>query len=219
MPRKPRIDLSGQLYHVTVRGNNKEDIFIDKSDRDVYCKYLRKAKEKYCFFLYCYVLMNNHVHLLLRPTEKGAVSKIMQSINTGYTMYFNYKYKKCGHRFQGRYKSFLVEEEPHFLELLRYIHQNPVRAEIARRVEDYPYSSYFAYFGKAEDKLVDIGEVLSRFGARESVQIKRFKVFIEDIRERNIYRPERFMKDGLIVGSEEFKNKIFKLQVNSSGKV
>ncbi|MDI6689743.1 MAG: transposase [Actinomycetota bacterium] len=219
MARRPRIDLGGYIYHITARGNNGQDIFLDSRDYERYLANLRKTKEKYQYLLYAYVLMTNHLHLLLRPQLDGTVSKVMQTLNTAYTMYFNRKYERYGHLFQGRFKSFLVEEEPHLIELSRYIHLNPVRVGMVQKTEEYQYSSYISYLKEESDDLVDTTDILSRFGKRKEIQIKRYKVFVEEARQRKIYKPYEQLKDDRFLGSEEFRNKILMWQVNGGEEV
>lgn len=212
MARKPRIDLGNYVYHIITRGNNKQATFLEPLDYNRYLKNLEKAKEKFPFLLYLYALMNNHAHLLIKPLKGGVVSKIMQSINTGYAMYFNRKYHRNGHLFQGRFQSIVVEEESHLLELSRYVHLNPVRAGLTQRCEDYPYSSYLTYIEEPQKEvnLVDREDILSRFGREEKTQFKRYKAFVEERRQRKIYNPYATLREGRFLGSEEFKNKILK---------
>ncbi len=219
MARKTRIDIPDYLYHVITRGNNRQEIFLHHKDFLKYLNYLRIYKKQYEFLLYCYCLMSNHVHLLLRPTHKERLAKIMQTLNTAYTMYFNRKYSRCGHLFQGRYNSIIVEEDPHLLELIRYIHQNPVRAKIVEEEIKYPYSSYRFYFGKDRDGLIDKEEILSLFGKRKKTQVKYFKEFVEEKRERNIYRPEKYTQKQNVLGSLEFANKVLKVLVEDTEEV
>ncbi len=129
MARKPRIEFSGAFYHIIVWGNQKQVIFLDENDRQEYLKRIEHYQQKCGFILYAFVLMSNHVHLLLE-TPKDQISRIMQMINFTYTQYFNRKYNKVGHLFQGRYKSHLCDKDEYLLTLMRYIHLNPVRAGI-----------------------------------------------------------------------------------------
>ena len=108
MPRLPLIHFEGALFHITARGNNKQLIFNQQKDFQRYLKNLEQAKKKFPFKLYSFVLMPNHVHLLIE-VKKHPINKIMQAIQTGYTMYFNKKYERTGHLFQGPYHSFLVD--------------------------------------------------------------------------------------------------------------
>lgn len=216
MPRKPRIDLPGLIYHVISRGNNGQQIFFEESDFLKYLEYLKRAKSKYPVVLFTFVLMPNHVHLLVRRKDKVPLGKFMQALNTGYTVYFNLRYQRAGHLFQGRYKSILVEEETHFLQLLRYVHYNPVRAGLADKVDSYPYSSihrYLSFTSKGstanQDDLIDKEEVLQRFGKRPNVQARRLKEFL--FSEPRRYDPERYLKKGFILGGEEFEGRVMKI--------
>ncbi len=131
MARKPRIEFHGAFYHVITRGNQRQKIFKDKQDYIRYLAILSDYKERYKYFLYAYVLMNNHVHLLIQ-TQETPLSKILQGINQRYTIYFNRKYKTIGHLFQGRYKAILCDKDEYLLTLVKYIHNNPVRAGITK---------------------------------------------------------------------------------------
>ncbi|MFH1777795.1 MAG: transposase [Candidatus Omnitrophota bacterium] len=116
-------------YYITSRGDGRKDIYKTETDYLKFPEYIQKGKERYQFYLYAYVLMTNHYHLLIETTQAN-ISRIMQYLNTSYTTYYNVKKKKSGHLFQGRYKSILVEKDNYFLELSRYIHLNPVRAKL-----------------------------------------------------------------------------------------
>ncbi len=110
---------------------------------------LSSYKERYDFFLYAYVLMSNHVHLLME-TQKTPLSKILQGINQSYTMYFNRKYETVGHLFQGRYKAILCDRDEYLLALVKYIHNNPVRVKITRTFYEYQWSSHQSYVQKTK---------------------------------------------------------------------
>jgi len=224
LARKPRFDIPYLLYHVTARGNNRELIFWEKNDYLAFIKYLTQAKEKYRFSLYAFCLMPNHTHLLLKTTENGSLSRIMQTLHTAYTMYVNRKYTRCGHLFQGRYKSVLVEEEPHLLELLRYIHQNPVRAGLVKEVTDYPYSSYPLYLkddisGSDDNLLIEREEIFSYFGKRPITQQKRFQAFVEKKKKRSAYQPKQLIRNRIFLGSAEFENRVINTLVNEDSEV
>jgi len=162
MARPHRIQIPGALYHILVRGNQRQDVFVDDWDRREYLKRVERYKKELSFILYAYVLMNNHVHLLME-TPKTTLSKIMQRINLTYTQYFNRKYGKVGHLFQGRYKSFLCDRDAYLLSLVRYIHLNPVRAKLVRG-----------------PGLADPGEVLRYFSARVSLARRRYGDFVRE---------------------------------------
>jgi len=148
MARQIRIEFSGAFYHVFSRGNEKQPIFLGDEDRCFFLDCLRQAHERFGAVIHIYCLMPNHFHLILE-TPNGDLSRVMQFLNTRYTVYFNKKHKRCGHLFQGRYRSVLIEAVGYARELSRYIHLNPVRAKIAKGPDEYPWSSYGYYLGKA----------------------------------------------------------------------
>jgi len=141
---------------VTSRGNERKRIFSAKADYNQFKSYLKKAQEKYGCRLHCYVLMQNHYHLLLE-TPHGNLGKVMHYLNGSYTGFFNRRTGRSGDLFQGRYKAILVDVDSYLLELSRYIHLNPVKAGIVEKPQDYPYSSYKSFiFNKGEDLGDDI---------------------------------------------------------------
>lgn len=154
MARPYRLQLEDSIYHVTSRGDDRKKLFISEYDFEKFLKYVKFAKEKYRFYLYGYVLMSNHYHLFLETTQPN-ISRIMQYINTSYTVYYNLKRRRTGHVFQGRYKSLVVEGDAYFLELSRYIHLNPVRAKMVNDPVKYKWSSYGEYIKKEGDGYID----------------------------------------------------------------
>ncbi len=123
MARKPRIEYEGAFYHVITRGNQRQKIFREDEDYNKYLEILSRYKSQYKYRLYAYVLMNNHVHLLIEIRD-NPLSKIQQGINQSYTIYFNKKYNTVGHLFQGRYKAILCDKEAYLLSLIKYIHSD-----------------------------------------------------------------------------------------------
>lgn len=176
MPRKGRIWFPGAKYHLISRGNRKQSLFYDRED---YIKYLSIVLEiKYLspFKLQTYCLMTNHIHLQIQ-SEQVANSEIIQRINSQYAQYFNKKYDLVGHVFEGRYKAELILYPDYEIEVNRYIHMNPVRANIVKNVEDYPWSSYHAYAYNKNDPLVDredINKILSYFPNPQQKSYKQF---------------------------------------------
>ncbi len=144
MPRTSRVLSSSGIYHVMARGIDKENIFNNTDDFLKFLSYIGKSKEKEEFKLYAYCLMPNHIHLLLQ-SHQDSLGKALQRIITPYAMYFNKVYKRRGHLFQNRYKSEPVQDDSYFLTALRYIHQNPVKAGLVKKVSYYPWSSYQEY--------------------------------------------------------------------------
>lgn len=177
MARPYRLQAEDCLYHITSRGDDRKKIFINEIDYQKFLKYIIFAKEKFKFYLYAYCLMGNHYHLLLETTLPN-ISRIMQYINTAYTVYYNFKRQRCGHLFQGRYKSILVEADSYLMELTRYLHLNPVRAKIVDNPEKYRWSSYLEYIKKDNIGIID------------KIQVERyFKLVPQDYR--------RFVSDGI----------------------
>jgi REP element-mobilizing transposase RayT len=201
--RKPRIEIEGGLYHVITRGNDRQTIFHSVEDRAKFLSLLSAAKERLPFFLYAFCLMTNHVHLLIER-KADTLGRIMHRLLTGYSQYYNRKYKKVGHVLQGRHKAILCQSELYMGELVRYIHLNPVRAKMVPRPEDHPYSSHRAYLGLEPPGMVDVDPVLRLFAARRNVARKEFQLYVRaGMNDRSI---EEFhlAEDGRILGSEEF---------------
>lgn len=205
MAKYPLIHFDGALFHITARGNDKRKIFLAENDYRRYIKNLELCKKKFPFYLYSFVLMQNHIHLLVE-VKKHSIDKIMQVLQTGYTMFFNKKYKHVGHLFQGRYKSFLIDKDSYLLELIRYIHLNPVRAGIVKNPIDYPWSSHKAFLDNKHEfnKIIDRDFVLANFSSDPSRQIKEYSDFIsagignswEDVFPEAVW--------GQIIGEEKF---------------
>jgi putative transposase len=142
-----------------VRGNQKQITFIKEEDFAKYLDLLRHYKREYGFKLYGYCLMPNHVHLILEVEDGIDLSKIMQGLNQAYTLWFNKKYEKVGHLWQGRYKSMVIQKNKYMLDCLEYVELNPIRANISKSPFDYPWSSWKARLGYMKDGLLDAPEL------------------------------------------------------------
>lgn len=182
MPRQPRLDIPDVLHHVIVRGIERRDIFADDTDKERFVARLSVLLTKSATKCYAWALMSNHFHLLLMPTTVS-LAETMRRLLTGYAVYFNRKYKRSGHLFQNRYKSILCEEEPYFLELVRYIHLNPLRAGMVADLENldhYHWSGHAVLLGKRvmEGQVTD--EVLVRFGNTGTSAVPGYRQFIAD---------------------------------------
>ena len=207
MARKPRIEFEGAFYHVVTRGNQRQKIFKDKSDFLKYLEILTSYKNRYNYFLYAYVLMSNHIHLLVE-TQKNPLSKILQGINQSYTVYFNRKYKTVGHLFQGRYKAIICDKEEYLLSLIKYIHLNPLRAKVVKTLEEYQWSSHNGYIKKsATDKLIDTDQVLRMFSEDKAKARKLYRIYMGEpleIKKDDVY----CTVDQRVLGGEEFVEKV-----------
>lgn len=204
MPRIARAVAGGFPHHVIQRGNNKEKVFFDKEDRKRYLLLLKKYSDKWDSPILAYCLMSNHVHLLLRPDKEKSLYKMMQGVTLCYTQYINRTYKRTGRLWESRYHSCIVDKERYLWAVARYIEQNPLRAKMVKRVEEYPYSSARAHIIKAKDEV--LGEELFQEGQRKDY-IEFIRVSIPEEETNSIrYRT----RTGRPFGSEEFIKKMEK---------
>ena len=182
MPRQPRLCIPYVLHHVIVRGIEKRDIFIDDADKEHFVSRFSALLTEGSTKCFAWSLMSNHFHLLLMPTTV-ALSETMRRLLTGYAVYFNRKYQRSGHLFQNRYKSILCEEEPYFLELVRYIHLNPLRAGIVADLEGldhYQWSGHAVLLGNRAMEGQERDEVLARFGRGKAHAVREYRQFVAD---------------------------------------
>lgn len=149
MPRVARLKGLNSTYHIIMRGNEKKNIFLDRKDKSRFIEILTRMKEKYNYKLEAYCLMDNHVHLLINDNEND-ISQIMKSINISYAYYFNNTYDREGHLFQDRFVSEVVADDRYLLAASAYIHNNPVRAGIVKKPEDFQWSSMREYMGREQ---------------------------------------------------------------------
>ena len=180
---------------------------MDEKDFQKYLSLLSEYKSRYSFRLYAYALMRNHVHLLCE-VEATPLSKIMQGLQFRYTQYFNLRYGKVGHLFQGRYKAILCEKDSYLLELVRYIHLNPIRSKVIRDPEKYRWSSHVRYLSKGKDNLIDEEFVLSQFGGNKGKARKRYREFV--LGGLGLGHQEKYyeVKDQRFLGEDEFIERI-----------
>ncbi|NLK22094.1 MAG: hypothetical protein GX308_08485 [Epulopiscium sp.] len=176
MAYKWRIQRIGGVYHIIQRGNNKSSIFREEVDRGYFIKLLKKYKKGLGYKVYAFVLMDNHYHLILQ-TLGAKLQDVMHRINLQYSRFFNSKYERIGHVFQGPYKSILVQDEKYLFSLIRYIHQNPIKAHICTRVEDYKWSSDY-FYRTNYNGLVDIDLILNMISQNRKHAIATYKDFI-----------------------------------------
>lgn len=203
MARKPRVEVEGGLYHVITRGNNRQVIFNSDDDYHKFLSLLEIQKSRLPFFLYAYCLMSNHVHLLIER-QADAIGRIMHRVLTGYSQYYNRKYRTVGHLLQGRHKAILCQTDRYLSELVRYIHLNPVRAKIVGRPEQYQYSSHRSYLGTQASGIVDVDPVLRHFGGKKKLARERYRAFVAAGIKLG-HRKEFYLAgEGRILGSEEF---------------
>ena len=183
MPRQARLDVSGALHHIMVRGINKADIFEDEQDKVKFLDRLGETVAEGQCAVYAWVLMSNHVHILFKSGRDG-ISSVMRRLLTWYAQYYNRRHKRTGHLFENRYKSILCDEDAYLLALVRYIHLNPMRAGIVKTVEEldrYSWSGHRTIIGKTKHSWMDTDYILARFG---------------DTRRKALLEYRRFMMEG-----------------------
>ena len=182
MPRLARLDIFGLLQHVIVRGIEGRDIFNNDHDRQLFVDRLSSLLSETGVRCYAWALLSNHFHLLLMPTSTP-LSYFMRRLLTGYAVSFNRRNKRSGHLFQNRYKSIVCEEEPYLLELVRYIHLNPLRAGMITDLEEldlYPWSGHTVLIGKRQLDAQETDSILERFGKNTTAARRNYRQFVSD---------------------------------------
>ena len=207
MARPLRLSFENAVYHITARGNRKENIFYSDKDRNVFLYKVNETFNKYSFICYAYCLMNNHYHLFVK-TPYANLSEGMHYLNSSYANWLRTKYKIVGTIFQGRYKSILVDEDTYALTLSVYIHLNPLRAGIIERLEEYPWSSFIDYIGARTHLIenLDIQFILNHFGNNLEQARKEYKKFI--IGNVDMENPLKNAFKGMAIGSDSFIDNI-----------
>jgi putative transposase len=181
MPRQSRIDAPGALHHVLIRGIERRKIFKDDADRENFLERLGRILVETSTACYGWALLSNHVHLLLR-TGTVPIGTVMARLLTGYVVSFNRRHRRHGYLFQNRYKSILCQEDPYLLELVRYIHLNPLRARIAtdlKELDRFPYAGHRALLGKEKRPWQDVGYVLGQFDGRVTEARRRYRAYVK----------------------------------------
>lgn len=163
MPRKPRVQDTGMIHHVIVRGNNSQDIFLEDNDYIRYLHILHRYKNRFKFKILTYCMMKNHIHLLLKQSEID-LSKFMAGLQQSYTQYFNCKYNETGHVFEQRFKSFPCSDEAYYLSLIAYINNNPKKAGLVKDAHEYRWSSHNEIMNPKDDNLCDVDELFEQIG-------------------------------------------------------
>ena len=172
MPRKARKLSESGIYHIMIRGIGKQLIFEDEEDYMCFLELLREYRDVCDFKLYAYCLMGNHAHLLIK-IQQNNLDSVFKHIGSRYVYWYNAKYKRVGHLFQDRFKSEPVEDDTYFLTVIRYIHQNPVKASICSKPENYKFSSYTEY--TLGEKIVDTEYALKIMGLDEFIRFNNEK--------------------------------------------
>ncbi len=199
MPRQARKRSKTGIYHIMIRGINRQIIFEEDDDYVKFVSTLLRVKEKSEFMIYGYCLMGNHVHLLLQE-GKESISLAMQRICSSFVYWYNKKYDRYGHLFQERYKSEVVENDSYLITVLRYIHQNPIKASITDSVEGYKWSSYNKYMH--DQSIIDTEFIFDLFSEQKEEARKQFEKYMKesnediclDYKERHRISDEKILK-------------------------
>ena len=205
MARRPRLELAGVPLHVIQRGNNRVLCFIGDGDRHMYLKFLGDAATRHRCAIHAYVLMPNHVHLLVTPTEPGAVGAMMQDLGRRYVRIFNDIHQRTGTLWEGRYKAAMVDTERYFLICQRYIELNPVRAGLVDHPASFRWSTFRHYALGAKNLLVTAHELVLRLAIDETGRREAYTaLFDEPLSAEALDKIRACTNKGWAIGSEEF---------------
>ncbi len=209
MARKPRIHYPGAVYHVMLRGNGGQDIFFDLADRSRFLLFIQQGLERFFHRVYAYCLMDNHVHLALQVADTP-LSKIMQNLGFRYTQYINREQQRTGHLFQGRFKALLIDEENYLLQLVRYIHLNPLRAGMVKHLDEYPWSSHGCYLGCRKTPWLTVDKVLGELDENRGRAQQKYGRFVQDgLVEGHRKEFHRGTYEGRVLGDDRFVEQAF----------
>ena len=202
MPRKARFTYENATYHILSRGNNKQKVFLDNDDPARFLKLLSFYKQKFDLRIYHYVLMTNHYHLILQAKDGAALAAAMKGLNLAYATYFRKKYGGAGYLWQGRFKSFVIQDGKYILECGRYIELNPVRAGIVEKAENYPWTSAGVYLKAERNPLVDYNPEYLGLSDKQDARCRIYGEYLLDgIKDRR--KLDRYFKTN-VYGSKKF---------------
>ena len=202
MPRKARFTFENATYHILSRGNNRQKVFLDNDDYAKFLGLLSFYKKKYVFQIYHYVLMSNHYHLIMRVKDGVTLASAMKGLNLAYATYFRSKYGGAGYLWQGRFKSFVIQDGKYILECGRYIELNPVSAGIVEKPEDYTWTSVRVYIKAEQNSLVDFNPEFLGLSDSHYTRCRIYAEYLSDgIKDRR--KLDRYFKVKAY-GNEEF---------------
>jgi len=208
MARKPRIHVPGGLYHVMLRGNGGQDIFFSPEDHYRMFFLIQEGVERFGHRVLAFCLMDNHIHLAIQVSDIP-LSRIMQNLSFRYTRWINSRHQRMGHLFQGRYKALLVDKDSYMLELVRYIHLNPVRAGLVATPVDYEWSGHRTYLGKEHIPWLTCDAVLAQFGSAVNTAREQYARFVMDaLDEKHRSEFHRGGDDSRLLGEDRFLQQV-----------
>ncbi len=208
MPRQPRLTLAGEAHHVIQRGNNKQAIFYCDADRRLFLAELGEGLAKYDCRLHAYVLMTNHIHLLVTPGRDEAIGQLMQSLGRTYVGYVNRTYQRTGTLWEGRFKSTIVDAEDYVMACYHYIEANPVRARMVVNAGDYIWSSYAANALGHANALVSGHEVYTALGNTPETRQAQYCALFPELSEEVVATIRDATQRGWVPGSARFRRQI-----------
>lgn len=209
MPRKPRFTLPGIPQHVIQRGNNREPCFLAEPDYRRYLEDLQATAEKSACRIHAYVLMTNHVHLLVTPMQELGIAEMMQALGRRYVYYINKTYRRTGTLWEGRYKASLVDSDAYLLTCMRYIELNPVRAEMVNHVGEYKWSSYGANAQGRADVLLTPHPLYTALGENAAIRQHAYReLFRHHLDSDALHEIREALNHELVLGRSYFKDKI-----------
>ena len=209
MPRKPRFNLVGVPQHVIQRGNNREPCFYSEEDYHRYLSDLQTSARKFNCRIHAYVLMTNHVHILVTPLAEHGVSQVMQALGRRYVYYVNKTYKRTGTLWEGRYKSCLIDSDEYLFICMRYIELNPVRATMVDHAGEYQWSSYQSNAQGKSDSLITPHPLYLALGKTESLRQEAYReLFRYHVDHETLHEIREALNHELVLGRSYFKDKI-----------
>jgi putative transposase len=206
MARTSRIVIPTLPHHIIQRGNDRQQIFRDEEDFQVFLGWMREASKQFKVAIHAYVLMGNHLHLLATPSDVEGLARMMQWVGRFYVPYFNRKYDRTGTLWQGRFKTSIIESERYFLICSRYIEMNPVRAGLVTKPSDYKWSSYAHHIGDKTDTLIADHPLYWALGNTPFEREVAYKQFVEQpVTKEEAESLGQAVTKGRVLGSEQFK--------------
>ncbi len=219
MARKPRFVLPGHPQHVTQRGVDKRATFFHERDYRYYLEWLAKACAEHDCDIHAYVLMTNHVHLLMTPHTQDSISKVMQAVGRRYVRYVNDNYDRTGPLWDGRFKPSLIDSEKYLLTCMRYIELNPVWASMVDDPMDYSWSSHRHNCGGKQDDVVTHHALYRALGNTPVTRARAYRYLFQfHINDEDLTRVRKCARQGNILGGRRFKKEIQKMMVKRSNK-
>ena len=209
MPRRPRMYLPDIPAHVVQRGNNREPCFFAGEDYRYYLEQLGRTLKRYRVRLQAYVLMTNHVHMLLTPADTEGISKLMSVLGKRYVLYINHSYRRSGTLWEGRHKASLVDAEAYLLHCYKYIELNPVRAGMVHRPEEYPWSSYACHAWGEANGLIEDHDLYLQLGKTADERCYAYReLFKAELSDQDMHLISEAIHYNYPLGNDRFKEKI-----------